>query len=96
MLYAEIQTEEYPPGWEELEWKYKKLKQLDWSYQLTVGRQVFSHYANLPQYQFTLIKWGHRPSIHTATPREVLYEGHDFYAVLGFVSMLLTAEEEKR
>jgi hypothetical protein len=96
MLYAEIQAEQYPPGWEELEWKCKKLRQLNWSYQLQVGRQVFGH-AMGPTYQFTLIKWGHRPDVNTPVKREVLYEGHDYYAVLGFVSMLLTAaEEEKR
>ena len=96
MLYAEIQAEQYPPGWEELEWKCKKLRQLNWSYQLEIGQQVFGHYERLPQYQFTLIRWGHRPDVNTPAKREVLYEGHDYYAVLGFVSMLLTAEEEKR
>lgn len=93
MLYAEIQRERYPLGWEELEWKLRKLKQLNWSYKLEVGQQVF--HLKAPTYQFTLIRWGHRPSINTPPPREVLYEGHDYYAVLGFVSMLLTAEEEK-
>lgn len=95
MMYAEIQVEQYPPGWEELEWKSKKLKQLNWSYQLQVGRQAFG-FGMGPQYQFTIIKWGHRPDLLTSPPREVLYEGHDFYAVLGFISMLLKAEEEAR
>lgn len=96
MMYAEIQPEQYPPGWEELEWKARKLKQLNWSYQLLVGRQVFGHYERLPQYQYTIIKWGVRTDIFNTPPREVLYEGHDFYAVLGFISMLLKAEEEQR
>lgn len=96
MLYANIALQNYPLGWEELEWKLKKLRELAWGYQLEVGQQVFGHYERLPQYQFTLIRWGHRPDINTSPPREVLYEGHDYYAVLGFVSMLLTAEEEKR
>ena len=94
MLYASIAMQNYPLGWEELEFKLKKLKQLNWAYQLDIGQQVFS--LKGPQYQFTLIKWGHRPSINEAPKREVLYEGHDYYAVLGFVSMLLTAEEELR
>jgi hypothetical protein len=94
MLYAEIQMEQYPLGWEELEFKCKKLRQFNWSYKLEVGRQMFSLKA--PQYQFTLVKWGHRPDINTPAKHEVLYEGHDFYAVLGFVSMLLKAEEEMR
>jgi hypothetical protein len=94
MLYASIAMQNYPLGWEELEWKLKKLKQLVWGYQLEIGQQVFSLKA--PQYQFTLIRWGHRPSINEPPLREVLYEGHDYYAVLGFVSMLLTAEEEKQ
>ena len=49
-----------------------------------------------PEYQFTLIRWGHRKDINSPAVREVLYEGHDYQAVLGFVSMLLTAEEEKQ
>jgi len=96
MHYAEIQKEQWPLGWEELEWKCRKLKQLEWSYQVQVGRQVFAHFKQFPEFQFTLIRWGHRRSINESPPREVLYEGHDYYAVLGFVSMLLTAEEEKR
>jgi hypothetical protein len=94
MLYASIAMYNYPIGWEELEWKLKKLKQFNWAYQLDIGQQMFSLKA--PPYQFTLIRWGHRPSIDTPAKREVLYEGHDYYAVLGFVSMLLTAEEEMR
>ena len=94
MLYAEIPSERYPLGWEELEWKCRKLKQLNWSYQLQVGQRMFQ--LKYPEYQFTLVRWGHRPDINTPAKREVLYEGHDYYAVLGFVSMLLTAEEEKR
>jgi hypothetical protein len=95
MLYAEITLEQYPPGWEELEWKMRKLKQLDYSYSFQVGRQAFG-YGMGPKYQFTLIRWGERLHMNASAPREVLYEGHDYYAVLGFVSMLLTAEEEKR
>lgn len=94
MLYAPITKERYPLGWEELEWKYKKLKQLNWMYQVEVSRQMFQ--LKYPEYQFTLIRWGHRPDINTPAKREVLYEGHDYHAVLGFVSMLLTAEEEKQ
>jgi hypothetical protein len=97
MLYASIALQNYPLGWEELEWKYVRLRQLNWSYQLDIGQQVFGHYGRLPQYQFTLIRWGERLHMNAPAPREVLYEGHDYYAVLGFVSMLLTAaEEEKR
>lgn len=95
MMYAEIVFEQFPPGWEELEWKARKLKQLNWSYQLQVGRQAFGH-AMGPQFQFTIIRWGVRTDIFNTPPREVLYEGHDYYAVLGFISMLLKAEEEQR
>ncbi len=94
VMYASIALSNYPLGWEELEWKLRKLKQLDWAYQLDIAQQVFSLKA--PPYQFTLIRWGHRPNINTSPPREVLYEGHDYYAVLGFVSLLLTAEEDKQ
>jgi hypothetical protein len=94
MLYASIAMQNYPPGWEELEFKLKKLKELNWGYQLDIRQRVFS--LKYPEYQFTLIKWGHRPSINESPLREVLYEGHDYYAVLGFVSMLLKAEEELR
>lgn len=94
MLYASIALSSYPLGWEELEWKLRGLKQLDWSYQLDIAQQMFSLKA--PPYQFTLIRWGHRPDINTPAPREVLYEGHDYYAVLGFISLLLTAEQDKQ
>jgi hypothetical protein len=94
MLYASIAMQNYPLGWEELEWKMRKLKQLVWSYQLDIAQQVFSLKA--PPYQFTLIRWGHRPDINTLSTREVLYEGHDYYAVLGFVTLLLAAEEDKQ
>jgi hypothetical protein len=94
MLYASIAMRNYPLGWEELEWKLERLKLLNWGYQLDIGQRMFN--LKYPEYQFTLIRWGHRPSINESPPREVLYEGHDYYAVLGFVSMLLTAEEEKR
>jgi hypothetical protein len=94
MLYAEITLEQYPPGWEELEWKMRKLKQLNYSYSFQVGRRLFQ--LKYPEYQFTLIRWGRRVSINENPPREVLYEGHDYYAVLGFISMLLKAEEELR
>lgn len=94
MLYAEISSDQYPLGWEELEWKARKLKQLNWSIQLMVSRQMFQLKA--PEHQFTIIRWGHRPDPLSPVTREVLYEGHDFKAVLGFISMLLTAEEEKQ
>lgn len=94
MLYADMALSNYPLGWEELEWKLDALRRLNWSYQLEVGRQMFS--LEGPMYQFRLVRWGHRPDVDTPAKREVLYEGHDYYAVLGFVSMLLTAEEEKR
>jgi hypothetical protein len=94
MLYASIARSNYPLGWEELEWKFRKLKQLVWSYQLDIAQQVFSLKA--PPYQFTLIRWGQRPDYNTPAPREVLYEGHDYYAVLGYVSLLLTAEEDRQ
>jgi hypothetical protein len=94
MLYASIALQNYPLGWEELEWKLRKLKQLNWAYQLQVGQRMFQ--LKYPEYQFTLIRWGQRISINENAPREVLYEGHDFYAVLGFVSMLLKAEEEEK
>jgi hypothetical protein len=82
-------------GWEELEWKCKKLKKLNWKYTVLVGRKMFA--LQVPEYQFTLVKWGHQQNIVSWAPkREVLYEGHDYQAVLGFVSMLLTAEEELR
>jgi hypothetical protein len=94
MLYASIAMQNYPLGWEELEFKLNKLKQLNWAYQLDIGQRMFN--LKYPEYQFTLIKWGHRPSINEPAKREVLYEGHDYYAVLGFISMLLKAEEELR
>jgi len=94
MLYAEITLEQYPPGWEELEWKLHKLRQFNRAYKLEVGRRLFQ--LKYPEYQFTLIKWEYRPDINTSAKREVLYEGHDFKAVLGFISMLLKAEEEMR
>lgn len=94
MLYASIAMQNYPLGWEELEWKMRKLKQLVWSYQLDIAQQMFSLKA--PPYQFTLIRWGQRPDYNTPATREVLYEGHDYYAVLGFVSLLLSAEEDKQ
>jgi hypothetical protein len=95
-MYAQIDGINYPPGWEELEWKLKKLKKFNYSYQLQVSKRAFG-YGMGPTYQFTLIRWGRRnlpPSDHELI-REVLYEGHDYKAVVGFVSMLLTAEEEK-
>lgn len=94
MLYASIALSPYPLGWEELEWKLRKLKQLAWGYQLDIAQQVFSLKA--PPYQFTLIWWGQRPDYNSPAPREVLYEGHDYYAVLGFISLLLTAEQDKQ
>ena len=94
-MYAEIKAEQYPPGWEELEWKAKKLKQLNWSLQLQVSRSLFGFKMH-PEYQFTIIRWGTRPDIFTPAQREVLYEGHDLQAVTGFISMLLKAEEEQR
>jgi len=94
MLYADLQPDQWPMGWEELEWKCKKLKKLNWKYTVHVGRKMFA--LHTPEYQFTLVRWGHRQSITEAPKREVLYEGHDYQAVLGFVSMLLTAEEELR
>jgi hypothetical protein len=94
MLYASIAMQNYPLGWEELEWKMRKLKQLNWGYQLDIAQQVFSLKA--PPYQFTLIRWGQRSDYNAPAPREVLYEGHDYYAVLGFVTLLLTAEEDRQ
>jgi hypothetical protein len=94
MLYANIARSNYPLGWEELEWKFRKLKQLVWGYQLDIAQQMFSLKA--PQYQFTLIRWGQRSDYNAPAPREVLYEGHDYYAVLGYVSLLLSAEEDKQ
>ena len=96
-MYVEIEVAQYPPGWEELEWKVKKLKQLNYSYQLQVSKRAFGHGMG-PMYQFTLIRWSRHAISHFdhERTREVLYEGHDYQAVVGFVSMLLTAEEEKQ
>ena len=94
MLYIEILRERYPLGWEELEWKFRKLKQLNWFYQLSIGQPAFQ--LDVPPYQFTLIRWGIRPDVNTSAPREVLYEGHDYKAVLGYISLLLKVEEDQR
>jgi hypothetical protein len=96
-MYIEIEAAQYPPGWEELEWKAKKLKKLNYSYQLQVSKRAFGHGMG-PMYQFALIRWGRHVISHFdhERTREVLYEGHDYQAVVGFVSMLLTAEEEKQ
>ena len=61
---------------------------------MDIAQQMFSLKA--PQYQFTLIRWGQRSDYNAPAPREVLYEGHDYYAVLGYVSLLLSAEEDKQ
>ncbi len=101
-MYVEIVAAQYPPGWEELEWKAKKLKKLNYSYQLQVSKRAFGHGMG-PVYQFALIRWSSRSGSRSVIShfdheltREVLYEGHDYQAVVGFVSMLLTAEEEKQ
>lgn len=97
MLFAQINQNEWPLKWEELEYLAKRLKNMDWSYDVIAERCVFGAYE---RHQFVLIKWHPRTvvagNVEPASPkREELGTYKTMEEIIPIVKLLISTEEDK-
>lgn len=91
MLYAAVHDHRaWPLGLEELEYLKKKLKQLNYSYQVGLEMRMFA-LSDHPEYRYTLVKFEH-VSV-TRAKRIVLLETHDMEQMASALKMLVSIEE---
>ena len=90
MLYAPVNASVWPLGVEEIEYLEKKLRQLNYNYQVGLEVRMFS-LPDHPEYRFVLLKWEH---VSGGTPkRNVLLETHDIEQMASALKMLVSIEE---
>ena len=93
-MYAPLKREQYPLGWEELEYLEKKLRYMNTNYQVGAEKWVFSTPDGLPRYRYVVLKWGHNG---TNFKRETLCETEDIRQACSVMTMLIAvAEDEKK
>jgi hypothetical protein len=94
MLYVPVNANAWKLAWEEIEWLEKKLRRLNFIYQVIVERRMFE-LQDHPEYRFVLLKWngvGHKTLPRT---REVLLETHDVDHMTSVLKMLISVEGEQ-
>jgi hypothetical protein len=97
MLFAQLDKNEWPLKWNELEFLAKRLRSMDYSYDVIAERCVFGAYE---RYQFVLIKWHPREIVNnnvtTATAkREELGTYKTMEEIIPIVKLLISTEEDK-
>jgi hypothetical protein len=92
MLYAPVFSKAaWPLGLEELEYLEKKLRQLNYSYQVGLEMRMFS-LLDYPEYRYILLKW---ESHAEGSKRIVLLETHDTEQMASALKMLVSIEENE-
>lgn len=91
MLYAPVNANAWKLGWEELEYLEKKLKRLDFRYQVGAERRMFESQDH-PEYRFVLLRWENHGD---GNKRNVLLETHDTEQMASALKMLVSIEENE-
>jgi hypothetical protein len=94
MLYAKLENDHWPLELEELEYVAKRLKHLNWAYDVEVQRSIF---GSLPAHRFVLIKWEARQSTKTEpakTNRNLIGEYKTKEEIIPMIRLLISAEED--
>jgi hypothetical protein len=90
MLYAPVFSKAaWPLGVEEIEYLEKKLRQLNFSYQVGLEMRMFA-LLDYPEYRFILMKW---ENYGDGNKRIVLLETYDKEQVASALKMLVSIEE---
>ena len=90
MLYAPVYNKAaWPLRLEELEYLEKKLRRLNFDYQLGVEMRMFAS-SYRPQYRYILLKWENHAD---GNKRNVLLETHDIEQMASALKMLVSIEE---
>ena len=89
MLYAPVNASVWPLGVEEIEYLEKKLRQLNYNYQVGLEVRMFS-LPDHPEYRYVLLKWEHYAE---GNKRNVLLETHDIEQMASALKMLISIEE---
>lgn len=92
MLYAALESDQWPLQWEELEYLAKKLKNMNWTYDVVAERSIF---GSLPAHRFVLIKWEARKSINDSPKREEVGYYKTMEEIIPMLKLLISAEEDK-
>jgi hypothetical protein len=90
MLYVAISDRSaWPLGAEELEYLEKKLRNLNYNYQVGMEARMFS-LPDHPEHRYVLLKWEHYAE---GNKRIVLLETHDIEQMASALKMLISIEE---
>lgn len=91
MLYAAVNNKAaWPLGAEEIEYLEKKLRHLNYNYQVGLEVRMFS-LPDHPEHRFVLLKWEHISG--DTSKRNVLLETHDIEQMASALKMLVSIEE---
>lgn len=91
MLYAAVNhRSSWPLGVEEIEYLEKRLRQLNFNYQVGLEMRMFAS-SYRPQYRYVLVKFEHVSG--SAAKRIVLLETHDKEQMASALKMLVSIEE---
>ena len=90
MLYAPVYSKAAWPLWmEEIEYLEKKLRILNYSYQVGLEMRMFSS-SDYPEYRYILLKWENHKD---GNKKIVLLETYDKEQVASALKMLVSIEE---
>lgn len=93
MLYAPVNHRSaWPLGVEEIEYLEKRLRQLNFNYQVGLEMRMFA-LPDHPEYRYVLLKWEHVSG--SAAKRIVLLETHDMEQMASALKMLVSIEENE-
>jgi hypothetical protein len=93
-LYAPVNANAWPLGWEEVGYLGKKLRYINANYRVIAERRMMGSRIDLPEYRFVLLKWGVLTRTTMTRKREVLLETHDIQQMASALTMLISIEKE--
>ena len=94
MLYAAVNhRNSWPLGVEEIEYLEKRLKQLNYNYQVGLEMRMFNTVEYAPLYRYVLVKFEHVSG--DTSKRIVLLETHDIEQMASALKMLVSIEENE-
>ena len=92
MLYAAVNhRNSWPLGVEEIEYLEKRLRQLNFNYQVGLEMRMFNTVEYAPLYRYVLVKFEHVSG--DTSKRIVLLETHDMEQMASALKMLVSIEE---
>lgn len=90
MLYAKVNANAWPLGWEQIEYLEKMLRRLNASYQVIAERRMFE-LQDHPEYRFVLLEWVRTSMNNKGT---IVLETHDIQQMVSALKMLISIEKE--